>query len=227
MNLHKMTPKYKDAKLPVKSGVVYIIDDDEAVRDSLSLLLNANGFRVSAHESAERFLTSLAASDNQSLSCALVDIQLNGMSGIELQEKLLDINANIPIAFITGHGEISVVVNAFKKGAFDFIQKPVKEEALCDLISQMLTKAYLSKEQTATLQQINERFKLLTPREVDVLGRIVAGRINKEIGIDLDISVKTVEAHRANLMDKLKVNRAANLLQVALIFQEGKVKGLI
>jgi FixJ family two-component response regulator len=210
-----------------KGGVVYVIDDDEAIRDSLALLLNAYGFRVSPHESAERFLQSLDASDHQSLGCALVDIQLGGMSGIELQETLLNMGLNIPIAFITGHGEITTAVNALKKGAFDFIQKPVDEEKLCGLINEMLSKAYLSKEQSSELKEIKERFRLLTQREVDVLDRIVAGRINKEVGMDLGISIKTVEAHRANLMEKLKVNRAAKLLQLTLRYREAKAKGLI
>lgn len=210
-----------------KGGVVYVIDDDEAIRDSLALLLNAYGFRVSPHESAERFLQSLDASDHQSLGCALVDIQLGGMSGIELQETLLDMGLNIPIAFITGHGEITTAVNALKKGAFDFIQKPVDEEKLCGLINEMLSKAYLSKEQSTELKEIKERFRLLTQREVDVLDRIVAGRINKEVGLDLGISIKTVEAHRANLMEKLKVNRAAKLLQLTLRYREAKAKGLV
>ena len=210
-----------------KGGVVYVIDDDEAIRDSLALLLNAYGFRVSPHESAERFLQSLDASDHQSLGCALVDIQLGGMSGIELQETLLNMGLNIPIAFITGHGEITTAVNALKKGAFDFIQKPVDEEKLCGLINEMLSKAYLSKEQSSELKEIKERFRLLTQREVDVLDRIVAGRINKEVGMDLGISIKTVEAHRANLMEKLKVNRAAKLLQLTLRYREAKAKGLV
>ena len=210
-----------------KGGVVYVIDDDEAIRDSLALLLNAYGFRVSPHESAERFLQSLDASDHQSLGCALVDIQLGGMSGIELQETLLNMGLNIPIAFITGHGEITTAVNALKKGAFDFIQKPVDEEKLCGLINEMLSKAYLSKEQSSELKEIKERFRLLTQREVDVLDRIVAGRINKEVGLDLGISIKTVEAHRANLMEKLKVNRAAKLLQLTLRYREAKAKGLV
>lgn len=225
--MRQATSNPTNTKPSIQSGVVYVIDDDEAIRDSLSLLLNANGFRVSPHESAERFLKSLSSSDPQFSSCALVDIHLGGMSGIELQETLLNMGLNIPIAFITGHGDISIAVNAFKKGAFDFIQKPIKEEVLCDLISQMLSKAYLLKEQSTTIQQINERFKLLTPRELDVLDRIVAGRINKEVGADLGISIKTVEAHRANVMEKLKVNRAANLVQVALKYQEAKTQGLI
>lgn len=213
--------------LPAKGGVVYVVDDDEAIRDSLALLLNANGFRVSCHESAERFLQALNSSDQHSLSCALLDIHLGGMSGMELQDALLAMNLNIPLAFITGHGEITSAVNAFKKGALDFIQKPVKEDLLCTLVRAMLSKAHLDREQRIELDKINEKFKLLTSREVQVLERIVAGRINKQIGADLDISVKTVEAHRANIMDKLEVNRPAQLLQIALKYQEAKAQKLI
>lgn len=227
MNVQQTIPNSLDSNPLTRTGVVYVIDDDEAVRDSLALLLKANGLKVSPHESAERFLTSLESTDLQAPSCALIDIHLGGISGIELQEKLLDLNINIPIAFITGHGDVTTAVHTLKKGACDFIQKPVKENALCDLISQMLSKAHSIKEQTTTLEQMNERFKLLTPRELDVLDRIVAGRINKQVGADLGISIKTVEAHRANIMEKLKVNRAANLVQVALKYQAAKAQRLI
>lgn len=227
MNVQQTIPNSLDSNPLTRTGVVYVIDDDEAVRDSLALLLKANGLKVSTHESAERFLTSLESTDLQAPSCALIDIHLGGISGIELQEKLLDLNINIPIAFITGHGDVTTAVHTLKKGACDFIQKPVKENALCDLISQMLSKAHSIQEQTTTLEQMNERFKLLTPRELDVLDRIVAGRINKQVGADLGISIKTVEAHRANIMEKLKVNRAANLVQVALKYQAAKAQRLI
>lgn len=227
MNVQQTIPNSLDSNPLTRTGVVYVIDDDEAVRDSLALLLKANGLKVSPHESAERFLTSLESTDLQAPSCALIDIHLGGISGIELQEKLLDLNINIPIAFITGHGDVTTAVHTLKKGACDFIQKPVKENALCDLISQMLSKAQSIQEQTTSLEQMNERFKLLTPRELDVLDRIVAGRINKQVGADLGISIKTVEAHRANIMEKLKVNRAANLVQVALKYQVAKAQRLI
>lgn len=227
MNVQQTIPNPLDSNPLTRTGVVYVIDDDEAVRDSLALLLKANGLKVSPHESAERFLTSLESTDLQAPSCALIDIHLGGISGIELQEKLLDLNINIPIAFITGYGDVTTAVHTLKKGACDFIQKPVKENALCDLISQMLSKAHSIQEQTTTLEQMNERFKLLTPRELDVLDRIVAGRINKQVGADLGISIKTVEAHRANIMEKLKVNRAANLVQVALKYQAAKAQRLI
>lgn len=213
--------------LPVKDEIVYVVDDDEAIRDSLAFLLNANGFRVSCHENAERFLQALRFSDQDSLSCALLDIHLGGISGIELHNALIKMNLNIPVAFITGHGEITSAVNALKKGAVDFIQKPIKEDLLCNLVSAMLSKAYLDKVQRLELERINEKFRLLSVREAQVLDRIVTGRINKEIGLDLDISVKTVEAHRANIMEKFKVNRPAMLLKIALKYQEAKARGLV
>ena len=212
---------------PSKSGVVYVVDDDEAIRDSLTLLLNANGFKVSCHESAERFLHALSSSDQKLISCALLDIHLGGMSGIELHDTLIKMNVVIPVAFITGHGEITAAVSALKNGAIDFIQKPIKEDRLCDLISAMLSKAYLNKVRRLELKQIKEKFNLLTLREVQVLERIMAGRINKEVGQDLGISVKTVEAHRAKIMEKLGVIRPTNLLQTALKYQEAKAQGLI
>lgn len=213
--------------LPVKDEIVYVVDDDEAIRDSLILLLNANGFKVSCHESAERFLHALSSSDQQSISCALLDIHLGGISGIELQDTLLAMNLIIPVAFITGNGQITSAVNALKKGAVDFLQKPIKEDLLCNLVSTMLSKAYVDKAQRLELDQINDKFKLLTLREVQVLDRIMAGRINKQIATDLDISVKTIEAHRAKIMEKLQVNRPTMLLQMTLKYQEAKAKGLI
>lgn len=210
-----------------KSGVVYIVEDDEAVRDSLGLLLNANGFRVSPHENAERFLQALSASAPQSLSCALLDINLGGMSGMELQEILLSRKLNIPIAFITGAREINSAVSALKKGAVDFLQKPIKEDLLCSLVSAMLTKALLDREQHLMLRKMHEKFRLLSLRETQVLDRIVTGRINKQVAADLEISVKTVEAHRAKIMDKLEVNRPAKLLEIAIKYQEAKEQGLV
>ena len=209
------------------SKVVYVIDDDEAMRDSLALLLNASGFKVCCYENAERFLFALSASDPQTICCALLDINLDGMSGMELQEILLSRQLNIPIAFITGAGEISSAVNALKKGAIDFLQKPIKEDMLCTLVSTMLKKAQLDHDRHIDLDELNEKFKLLSKREVQVLERIAAGRINKQVATDLNISVKTVEAHRANIMSKLQANRPANLLEKVIKHQEAKALGLI
>jgi len=214
-------------KPPVKEGVVYIVDDDEAVRDSLTWLLESDGYKVSCHENGERFLLALASSDNATIACALIDIRMSGMTGIELQEKLVLQGFDFPISFITGHGEISMAVHAFKHGAMDFIQKPFKEDAICELVDKMLIKANIDKQKTVELNQITNKFKTLTSREEDVLGRIAVGRTNKEIGTDLNISVKTVEAHRANIMDKLEVNRPAKLLQLILKYQDAQMQGIV
>ena len=227
MNSHPIKLDASKAADFAKDSVVYVVDDDEAARESLSWLLESNGFKTSCHENAERFLQALSSCDDQSICCALLDINLGGMSGLELHQELLSLGQKMPVAFITGYGEISTAVNALKNGAIDFIQKPINEEILNSLINAMLSKAYLSKEQSTELKEIKERFRLLTQREVDVLDRIVAGRINKEVGMDLGISIKTVEAHRANLMEKLKVNRAAKLLQLTLRYREAKAKGLV
>lgn len=205
-------------EVPIKSQVVHVVDDDKAVRDSLSWLLESNGFQTSCHESAERFLMALANADTSTTACALLDIRLPGMSGIELQEKLIGQGRLIPIAFVTGHGEVKLAVQAMKQGALDFIQKPFKEEAICDLINKMLSKAYLDHKQGLELQAANSKLKTLTKREKEVLECLVSGCTNKQVGQNLNISLKTVEAHRANVMDKLGVDRAASLLKLAITF---------
>ena len=212
---------------PTKDGVIYIVDDDEAMRDSLTWLLQANGYKVSCHESGERFLQALAATDHSTITCALLDIRMPTMSGIELHEKLLAQGYDFPVSFITGHGEVSLAVRALKLGAIDFIQKPFKEDLLCDLVDKMLSKAFKNKKDSIDLAELKARFDTLTPRETHVLDRIAIGMTNKEVGADLDISVKTVEAHRANIMDKLKVNRPAKLLQIVIKYQDALKHGLV
>ncbi len=179
-------------EVPIKSQVVHVVDDDKAVRDSLSWLLESNGFQTSCHESAERFLMALANADTSTTACALLDIRLPGMSGIELQEKLIGQGRLIPIAFVTGHGEVKLAVQAMKQGALDFIQKPFKEEAICDLINKMLSKAYLDHKQGLELQAANSKLKTLTKREKEVLECLVSGCTNKQVGQNLNISLKTV-----------------------------------
>ena len=206
----------KTQKAPPKSGVVYVVDDDAAVRDSLSWLLENNGFKTSCHESAERFLMALANSDASITACALLDVQLPGMSGIDLQEKLIEQGHLLPVAFVSGHGEVKLAVQALKQGAHDFIQKPFKEEAVCGLINKMLNKAYLDQQQNSEIKKVQSKLQTLTRRENEVLECIVAGCTNKQVAENLNISLKTVEAHRANVMNKLGVNRAASLLKLAL-----------
>jgi FixJ family two-component response regulator len=196
-----------------KKGTVYVVDDDEAVRDSLQWLLEGKDYRVRCFESAEAFL---ARYDPREVACLIADIRMNGMSGLELQDKLLERNSPLPIVFITGHGDVPMAVETMKKGALDFIQKPFDENALVTVVERMLERArtsYADQQQAATREALLSK---LTGRETQVLERIVAGRLNKQIADDLGISIKTVEAHRANIMEKMGANTVADLLKVAL-----------
>ena len=196
-----------------KKGTVYVVDDDEAVRDSLQWLLEGKDYRVRCFESAESFLSRY---DAREVACLIVDIRMGGMTGLELQSRLLESHSPLPIVFITGHGDVPMAVDTMKKGAMDFIQKPFKEDQLVALVERMLDQA---KESFAEHQSAASRGALmarLTLREAQVLERIVAGRLNKQIADDLGISIKTVEAHRANIMEKLNANTVADLLKIAL-----------
>ena len=196
-----------------KRGTVYVVDDDEAVRDSDQWLLEGQDFRVRCFESAEVFL---ARYDPREVACLIVDIRMDGMSGLELQDRLLERKSPLPIAFITGHGDVPLAVDTMKKGAMDFIQKPFKEDQLVPLVERMLEQAralFTEHQQAASRDALLAK---LTGREAQVLERIVAGRLNKQIADDLGISIKTVEAHRANIMEKLGATTVADLLKIAL-----------
>ena len=199
--------------MTAKKGIVYVVDDDEAVRDSLQWLLEGKDYRVRCFESAEAFL---ARYDPREVACLIADIRMHGMTGLELQDKLIERHSPLPIVFITGHGDVPVAVDTMKKGALDFIQKPFDESALVSVVERMLEHArtaFTDQQQAATREALLAK---LTGRESQVLERIVAGRLNKQIADDLGISIKTVEAHRANIMEKMGANTVADLLKVAL-----------
>ncbi|NBO40040.1 MAG: DNA-binding response regulator [Betaproteobacteria bacterium] len=196
-----------------KKGNIYVVDDDEAVRDSLQWLLEGKDYRVRCFDSAESFLSRY---DPREVACLLVDIRMPGISGLELQDRLIERKSPLPVVFITGHGDVPMAVTTMKKGAMDFIPKPFKEEELLSVVERMLDQA---REAFADYQHAANRDALmgkLTARESQVLERIVAGRLNKQIADDLGISIKTVEAHRANIMEKLNANTVADLLKIAL-----------
>ena len=199
--------------LTPKRGTVYVVDDDEAVRDSVQWLLEGQDFRVRSFESAESFL---ARYDPREIGCVLIDIRMSGMSGLDLQDRLAERDSPLPVAFVTGHGDVPMAVDTMKKGAMDFIQKPFNEEKLVPLVERMLEQArtaFAEHQQAASRDALLSK---LTGREAQVLERIVAGRLNKQIADDLGISIKTVEAHRANIMEKLNANTVADLLKIAL-----------
>ena len=192
---------------------MYVVDDDEAVRDSLQWLLEGKDYRVRCFDSAESFISRY---DPREVACLIADIRMGGMSGMELQDRLIERRSPLPIVFITGHGDVQMAVSSMKKGALDFIEKPFKEDELVPLVERMLDKA---RDAFSHLQEAASRDALLsrlTGREAQVLERIVAGRLNKQIADDLGISIKTVEAHRANIMEKLNANTVADLLKIAL-----------
>jgi FixJ family two-component response regulator len=199
-----------------KDGVIYVVDDDEAMRESLFWLLESNGFKVSCHENAERFLQALTSTDPTTVSCALLDVRMPGMSGIELQQMLMMKGYQIPVTVMTGHGEVKLAVQAIKQGAVDFLQKPFKNDQICALVEKMLEKAYMEQQKNLEVLTAQSKLKSLTKRENEVLKGLVDGCTNKQVGESLKISLKTVEAHRANVMEKLGVNRAASLLKLAI-----------
>ena len=189
-----------DSALPL----VYVVDDDEALRDSLRWLLESAGHRVATCASAEAFL---AIYDSKQAGCLVLDIRMTGMSGLELQDKLKRRGHAIPIVFVTGHGGISMAVDAVKKGAFDFIEKPFNGQALLVLIDNALAI-------DAKARRAAARFEMLTRRERKVLERIVAGKRNQDIAAELSISIKTVEAHRAAVMRKMGMDSLAALVKL-------------
>jgi FixJ family two-component response regulator len=190
--------------------LVYLVDDDEAVRDSLGLLLRSVGLQSKLYGSALEFL---ADYDPDRHACLVADIRMPGLSGLELQQRLNEQHAEIPIIFITGHGDVPMAVNAMKSGATDFIQKPFRDQDLLDRIHKALLQ---DKEHRATGAQariVRDRLKLLTPRELEVMQRVVRGQANKVIAMDLGVSQRTVELHRARVMRKLKMRSLAELVQ--------------
>lgn len=198
---------------PQAQSTIYIVDDDEAVRDSLRWLLEANGYRVKCFSGGEQFLE---AYNPEQVGVLIADVRMPGMSGLELQEALIEREAPLPIVFITGHGDVPMAVSTMKKGAIDFLEKPFNETDLRTIVARMLDDA-VQRISQAQLQKTQEAvLARLTAREQQVLERIVAGRLNKQIAGDLNISIKTVEAHRANIMEKLEVTTVADLMKIAL-----------
>lgn len=192
---------------------VYIIDDDEAVRDSLQWLIEPEGYQVITYEDPELFV------EQFQWPCKAVlclDIRMPKLSGLEVQDILNQRGISVPIIFITGHGDVNLAVETMKKGASDFLEKPFDEIKIKALIDSNMTKAREMYELNKVSARIDSLYSKLTTRELQVLERIVAGRLNKQIADDLNISIKTVEAHRANIMDKLEVTTVADLLKIAL-----------
>lgn len=196
----------------VKS-VVFIVDDDDAVRESLEFLMKSIDQPAEAYPSAQAFLD---AYNPDKPGCLLLDIRMPGMSGIELQEKLDDIHAVVPIIFITGHGDVPMAVQAIKAGAADFIQKPFRDQELIDRIKEVLEEDVDNRAGRLEKSEILKRMETLTDRENEVMDQVVAGKANKVVAIDLSVSQRTVEIHRANVMEKMKARSLAQLVRLVM-----------
>lgn len=192
---------------------VFVVDDDAAVRDALKLLLRSVGHAVETYGSAQEFLD---AYGEDRPGCLVLDIRMPGMSGLELQQKLNEKHSILPIIFITGHGDVPMAVEAMQAGAVDFIQKPFRDQDLIDRINQALEKDSANRAALGERNDIRRRLETLTPREREVLDLVVHGKANKVIAGDLKLSQRTVEIHRARVMEKMQASSLAHLVRMVL-----------
>ena len=193
--------------------MVFIVDDDDAVRESLGFLMKSIGIESRGFSSATEFLEFY---DDEIVGCLVLDIRMPGMSGLELQDRLNEINAILPIIFITGHGDVPMAVQALKKGALDFIQKPFRDQDLIDRINHALDQDHDSRNMLSQKREILDRIDELTSREKEVMDLVVQGSPNKIIAADLDVSQRTVEIHRSRVMEKMQARSLAQLVRMTI-----------
>jgi FixJ family two-component response regulator len=196
-----------------RPATVHVVDDDDAVRSSLRLLLKSVGLPTIAYASAQEFLT---AWDSDQPGCLVLDVRMPGMSGIELQAELNQRGAIIPVIFISGHGDIPMAVEAIQHGAFDFLQKPFRDQDLIDRVQRALASDAEHRQVLQQRETLRQRFESLTPREQEVLQLVTQGKANKVMAGDLGVSQRTVEIHRARVMEKMGAHSLAQLVRMVL-----------
>ena len=200
------------------SPVVFVVDDDPAMRDSLRWLIESTGLQVETFADAHTFLARIRP---EVPGCLVLDIRMPGLSGLDLQTELARRGIRLPAIVVTGHAEVPMAVRAVKAGAIDFIEKPFSDQLLLDRVRQGLEMDRLERESRERRGEVLRRMSLLTQREREVLDLVVAGRANKEIAATLHLSPKTVEVHRAHVMDKMQASSVAELVRLALFAQSG------
>ena len=193
-------------------ALVFIMDDDEAILQSTAWLIESIGLKVQTFISADEFLEKY----NNESGCIVMDVRMPGMSGLEAQEELKERGINLPLIFITGHGDVPMTVRALKRGAFDFIEKPFNDQLLLDAVQRGLKQNSEARESLIQNESIDRRIASLTPREHEVMLRVTEGKPNKVIAHELNVSIKTVEVHRARMMEKMETSSVAELVKVTI-----------
>jgi FixJ family two-component response regulator len=201
-----------------RKAIVFVVDDDEAVRSSLRLLLKSLGIPAVTHGSASEFL---AAYDAEQPGCIILDVRMPGMSGLELQDELNRLGAIIPVIFITGHGDVPMAVEAMQHGAVDFLQKPFSDKDLTDRIQRAIAADNRNRMLLGQKDRVRAHLAALTRREMQVLQLVTLGKSNKVIAGDLGVSQRTVEIHRAHLMEKMGATSLAHLVRMTMIADIG------
>lgn len=203
--------------MPSSSAQVFIVDDDQAVRNSLRLLFKTVNLESATFESGDAFLHDY---DSDWQGCIVLDIRMPGTSGLEVQKILQERGNTLPIIFITGHGDVPMAVEAMQQGAFDFVQKPFRDQELVDRVTQALNQNQEQQEAMHFRRQVLASYAELTPREKEVMECVVKGHANKVIAMDLDVSQRTVEIHRARVMEKMQARSLADLVRMALAISQ-------
>ncbi len=192
-------------------AVVHVVDDDEAMRDALVGLLGSVGLKAESYASATDFLGKY---DPDMPGCIILDVRMPGMDGLVLQQKLKSDHVTLPIVFLTGHGDVSMAVHAIQEGAFDFIEKPFRETHLLEAVNRAIEEDLIRREEYASRTQVESKLSTLTNREREVLDMVVAGKNSKAIAEELGLSPKTVDAHRARILDKMSAQKAVQLVRM-------------